>query len=71
MLKKLDRDCSQSYRWETACLSEVHINREPSSQMRIAMTVINKHHIKEVYDIRISELESELQQAMSNKDTPA
>jgi hypothetical protein len=53
---------------ETACLSKVHINREPSGQVRIAMMVINEHHIKEVYDIRIGELESELQQAMSNND---
>jgi hypothetical protein len=51
LLKKLGRDCGQSYRWETACLSKVHINREPSGQLRIAMMVISKRHINEAYDI--------------------
>jgi len=49
-------------------LSKVHINREPSGQVRIAMMVINKRRIREVYDIRIGELESELQQAVRNND---
>lgn len=62
------RDCGRPYRWETACLSKVHINREPSGQVRIAMMVINKRRIKGLYDIRIGEPESELQQAMSNSD---
>jgi len=68
MLEKLGRGCGRSYRWETACLSKVHINREPSGQVRIAMMVINKRRIREVYDIRIGELESELQQAVRNND---
>jgi hypothetical protein len=37
-------------------LSKVHINREPSGQIRVAVRVINKRHIKEVCKIRIDEL---------------
>lgn len=68
MLKILGRDCGQSFRWETACLSKVHIDREPSGQVRIAMMVINKRHIEEVYKIRTDELQLELQQALNNND---
>jgi hypothetical protein len=68
MLKVLGRDCGQSYRWESTCLSKVHINREPSSQVRVAMMVISKRRIKEAYDIITGKLESKLQQARSNND---
>jgi hypothetical protein len=68
MPKILDRYCSQSYSWETACLFKVHIDREPSREVRMAMMVVSKYHIKDVYKIRTEELESELRQALNNND---
>ena len=68
MLKKLGRDCGQYYRWETACLNKVHVDREPCLQVRIFIMVASKRHITEVYDLRIDELRSKLQQAVSNND---
>ena len=68
MPKILDRDCGQSYSWEAACLFKVHIDREPSREVRMAMMVVSKYHIKDVYKIRTEELESELRQALNNND---
>jgi hypothetical protein len=45
--KILDRDCGQSYSWETASLFKVHIDREPSSGVRMAMIDVSKYHIKD------------------------
>ena len=59
MLKELGRDYSQSYKWETVYLSKVHINREPSGQVRIAI-VISKRYINEAYDIITGKLRSKL-----------
>ncbi|KAG9228059.1 hypothetical protein BJ875DRAFT_490287 [Amylocarpus encephaloides] len=66
--EKLGQDFGRSYRWDTACLSKVHINREPSGQLRVAIMVISKRHIKEAYDIVTDKLRSRLQRSMSNND---
>jgi len=49
-----------SHGWETACLNKVHINREPSGQIRVAMMVISKRRINEAYDVITYKLESNL-----------